>query len=116
VDPEEEVPLQTTEAEEQQVLLPAGVRLSGIPASDDTCNKPRPLGVGGGAIWRVPSLSAPDTDRLPAAGGLTRYDAVRLFLDRARLHPGDLDVAMHHYHERPEVRVGPEVGSALVAR
>jgi predicted ATPase/DNA-binding SARP family transcriptional activator len=44
-----------------------------------------PLGVRGGAIWRVPSLSAPDTDRLPAAGELTRYDAVRLFLDRARL-------------------------------
>jgi predicted ATPase/DNA-binding SARP family transcriptional activator/DNA-binding CsgD family transcriptional regulator len=44
-----------------------------------------PLGVGGEAIWRVPSLSAPDTDRLPAAGELTRYDAVRLFLDRARL-------------------------------
>ena len=48
-----------------------------------------PLGVAGEVIWRVPSLSTPSTDRLPAAGELTRYDAVRLFLDRARLRLPD---------------------------
>lgn len=43
----------------------------------------------GETVWRVSSLSAPDTDRLPAVGELTRYDAVRLLLDRTRLRmPG----------------------------
>jgi predicted ATPase/DNA-binding CsgD family transcriptional regulator len=48
--------------------------------------------VEGEAVWRVPSLSVPDTDRLPAAGELTRYDAVRLFLDRARLRRPRFDL------------------------
>jgi predicted ATPase/DNA-binding CsgD family transcriptional regulator len=43
------------------------------------------LEVDGEVVWRVTSLSVPETDRLPTAGELTRYDAVRLFLDRARL-------------------------------
>ena len=43
----------------------------------------------GEAVWRVSSLSVPDTDRLPAAEEMARYDAMRLFLDRARLRvPG----------------------------
>jgi predicted ATPase len=47
------------------------------------------LGVEGEVVWRVSSLSVPDTDRLPAAEEMARYDAVRLFLDRARLRvPG----------------------------
>jgi predicted ATPase/DNA-binding SARP family transcriptional activator/DNA-binding CsgD family transcriptional regulator len=45
-----------------------------------------PLGVAGEAIWQVPSLPVPPpTDRLPEVGELRRYDAVRLFLNRARL-------------------------------
>src|SRR5215207_7253833 len=44
-----------------------------------------PLNVAGEVTWRMPSLSVPDTDRLPRAGELTRYDAVRLFLNRAQL-------------------------------
>jgi predicted ATPase/DNA-binding SARP family transcriptional activator/DNA-binding CsgD family transcriptional regulator len=51
-----------------------------------------PLEVEGEAVWRVPSLSVPDTDRLPSAGELTRYDAVRLFLDRARLRVPDFEL------------------------
>lgn len=51
-----------------------------------------PLGVAGEVIWRVGSLSAPDTDRLPAPRELTRYDAVRLFLDRARLRLPDFNL------------------------
>ena len=43
------------------------------------------LEVEGEVVWRVSSLSMPDTDRLPAAGELMRYDAVRLFVERARL-------------------------------
>jgi predicted ATPase/DNA-binding SARP family transcriptional activator/DNA-binding CsgD family transcriptional regulator len=59
--------------------------LSDCPHLKILATSREPLGVAGEAIWRVPSLAAPDTDRLPAAGELTRYDAVRLFLDRARL-------------------------------
>jgi predicted ATPase len=51
-----------------------------------------PLEVEGEVVWGVPSLSVPDTDRLPSAGELTRYDAVRLFLDRARLHVPDFEL------------------------
>ena len=43
------------------------------------------LEVEGEVVWRVPSLSVPDKDRLPAAGELMRYDAVRLFVERTRL-------------------------------
>lgn len=42
------------------------------------------LSVAGETVWRVPSLSVPDVDLLPTARELTRYDAVRLFLDRTR--------------------------------
>jgi predicted ATPase len=55
-----------------------------------------PLGVEGEAVWLVPSLSVPDTDRLPTAGELTRYDAVRLFLDRARLRVPDFELTPHN--------------------
>jgi predicted ATPase/DNA-binding SARP family transcriptional activator len=49
-----------------------------------------PLGVGGEVLWRVPPLSLPDqTDGEPdgesALESLVRYEAVRLFVDRARL-------------------------------
>jgi predicted ATPase/DNA-binding CsgD family transcriptional regulator/Tfp pilus assembly protein PilF len=43
------------------------------------------LEVEGEVVWRISSLSVPDTDRLPAAGELMRYDAVRLFVERTRL-------------------------------
>jgi len=39
----------------------------------------------GEVVWWVPSLSVPDNDRLPAPGEMTRYEAVRLFAERARL-------------------------------
>ncbi|HET7271428.1 MAG TPA: BTAD domain-containing putative transcriptional regulator, partial [Rubrobacter sp.] len=42
------------------------------------------LSVAGETVWRVPSLSVPEADHLPTARVLTRYDAVRLFLDRTR--------------------------------
>lgn len=44
-----------------------------------------PLGVGGEATYRVPSLSVPDERRLPPPEDLAQLDAVRLFVDRARL-------------------------------
>ncbi len=49
----------------------------------------RPLGVAGEAVWRVPSLTTPDLQRLPALNDLMEYDAVRLFIERARaIRPG----------------------------
>jgi predicted ATPase/DNA-binding SARP family transcriptional activator/DNA-binding CsgD family transcriptional regulator len=64
-------------------LLDACSRVRVLTTSRET------LGVEGEAVWRVSSLSVPDTDRLPAAEEMARYDAMRLFLDRARLRvPG----------------------------
>ena len=43
------------------------------------------LGVTGEISWRVPSLSAPSpTDERPVVEALSQYDAVSLFVDRAR--------------------------------
>jgi predicted ATPase/class 3 adenylate cyclase len=43
------------------------------------------LGVEGEMSWQVPSLSSPDIKHLPATEQLSQYEAVRLFIDRARL-------------------------------
>ncbi len=42
------------------------------------------LGVAGEVNWLVPSLTVPDAGRLPATQSLTQYEAVQLFLERAR--------------------------------
>src|SRR5205085_10538860 len=42
-----------------------------------------PLGIGGEMAWRLPSLSLPDLQHLPPAEGLSQYEAVRLFIERA---------------------------------
>jgi predicted ATPase/DNA-binding SARP family transcriptional activator/DNA-binding CsgD family transcriptional regulator len=42
------------------------------------------LGIAGEVNWLVPSLSVPDTDRVLTVPSLTRYESVRLFVDRAR--------------------------------
>ena len=68
------------------VLLDSCPRLRVLTTSRET------LGVEGEVLWRVSSLPIPDTDRLPAATEMTRYDAVRLFLDRARLRLPDFDL------------------------
>ncbi|MGQ0549733.1 MAG: tetratricopeptide repeat protein [Armatimonadota bacterium] len=41
------------------------------------------LRVGGELVWPVPSLSTPDPERPPAADILTRFEASRLFVERA---------------------------------
>src|SRR5258706_1263123 len=43
------------------------------------------LGVKGEASYPVPSLSLPDPKHLPVIEGLSQYEAVRLFIDRALL-------------------------------
>ncbi len=48
-----------------------------------------PLGIAGETVFRVPSLSLPDPEELPPGEQLVQYEAVRLFVDRARaVHPG----------------------------
>ena len=48
-----------------------------------------PLRVPGETTWRVPALTTPESDERPSADELVRYDAVRLFLDRAAaVRPG----------------------------
>jgi predicted ATPase/DNA-binding SARP family transcriptional activator/DNA-binding CsgD family transcriptional regulator len=63
--------------------------LSSCPYLKILATSREPLKVEGEAIWRVLSLSAPHTDRLPTAGELTRYDAALLFLERVRLRLPD---------------------------
>jgi predicted ATPase/DNA-binding CsgD family transcriptional regulator len=50
----------------------------------------------GEVLRRVPPLSVPDTDRLPAAGELMRYEAVRLFAERTRLRLPSFEVTPHN--------------------
>ena len=47
------------------------------------------LGIGGEVTYRVPSLGLPDLANLPSVETLDQYEAVRLFIDRARAatHP-----------------------------
>ena len=48
-----------------------------------------PLSIPGEVIWRIPTLSFPDPQRLPSLEHLNRYEAVRLFVERAALNaPG----------------------------
>ncbi|OYD70599.1 non-specific serine/threonine protein kinase [Rhodococcus sp. OK302] len=42
-----------------------------------------PLGIGGETVIRVPPLTVPDPDQLPSIRGLSGYDAVTLFAERA---------------------------------
>ena len=44
-----------------------------------------PLGVAGEVVFHVPSLPFPDPDHLPSIESLNDYDALSLFIDRARL-------------------------------
>ncbi|MGH2521643.1 MAG: tetratricopeptide repeat protein, partial [Anaerolineales bacterium] len=43
------------------------------------------LGIAGETSFRVPSLSLPDSQRLPPLTDLTQYEAIQLFIDRARV-------------------------------
>ncbi len=41
------------------------------------------LGITGETLWRVPSFSVPEPLQAASAETLTKYDAVRLFVERA---------------------------------
>jgi predicted ATPase/class 3 adenylate cyclase len=60
-----------------EMLLRAG------PGLRVMCTSREPLGVGVETTWRVPSLAVPDPGHLLPSGELAKYEAVRLFLERA---------------------------------
>jgi predicted ATPase/class 3 adenylate cyclase len=59
-------------------LLRAGPRVRLLATSREL------LGIAGETAWRVPSLSLPDPQQPPPVEHLRRYEAVQLFLERAR--------------------------------
>jgi non-specific serine/threonine protein kinase len=60
-------------------LLHAAPRLKILASSREI------LGVMGEIPYRVPPLATPDPRRLPPLEELSRFDAVRLFVERARV-------------------------------
>jgi predicted ATPase/DNA-binding CsgD family transcriptional regulator/DNA-binding XRE family transcriptional regulator len=60
-------------------LLHAAPRLTVLATSRES------LGVPGEVGWRVPSLALPAPDEAPTPADLSRYPAIRLFVERARL-------------------------------
>ncbi len=60
--------------------------LTGVGHAAVVCTSREPVGVPGEVVWRVPSLRMPPADAPvpPTAADLAGYDAVRLFVDRAR--------------------------------
>ena len=58
--------------------------LEGCPGVHVLATSREPLGVNGETTWRAPSLSVPPLESPAAAGGLDGYDAVVLFVERAR--------------------------------
>jgi len=62
----------------------AATLLAGCPGLRILVTSRQPVGVAGETVWRVPSLAVPDPERLPPFDELAGYDAVRLFVERAR--------------------------------
>lgn len=67
------------------VATVANAILSAAPDVKILSSSREALGVQGELSWHVPSLSFPDPKKLPEIEGLTQYEAVRLFIDRAIL-------------------------------
>jgi predicted ATPase/DNA-binding SARP family transcriptional activator/DNA-binding CsgD family transcriptional regulator len=57
------------------------------------------LGLAGEVVWQVPLLTVPETDRLPALEEMTRYEAVRLFVERARLRVPGFELTLENVPE-----------------
>ena len=55
-----------------------------------------PLGIAGEVVWQVVPLSLPDMDRPASVEGLMRYEALRLFVDRARLRLPDFELTQQN--------------------
>jgi predicted ATPase/class 3 adenylate cyclase len=71
--------LVSASAQVVNVLLNAAPKVKILASSREA------LGVRGEASYPVPSLSLPDPKHLPVVEGLSQYESVRLFIDRALL-------------------------------
>jgi predicted ATPase/DNA-binding CsgD family transcriptional regulator len=58
--------------------------LCGCPNLRILATSREPLRIAGEVTWVVPNLSLPDPQRLPALKDLHRYEAIQLFVERAR--------------------------------
>ena len=78
----------------EQVLEAASVvtELLGAPSVKVLATSRIPLGLYGEHEYAVPPLRVPDLKRLPDLGALTQYEAVRLFIERARAARADFSV------------------------
>jgi non-specific serine/threonine protein kinase len=61
----------------------AGTLLPSCPDLHVLATSREALGIAGERVWLVPSLSLPEPDPLPPVEELRRYEAVRLFVERA---------------------------------
>ena len=62
----------------------AGALLHAAPEVRIIATSREPLGVPGETVWRVRSLSVPQTDAEISVGALSAFEATRLFIERAR--------------------------------
>ena len=69
----------------EEVAQLSDTLLSSCPLMRIVATSREVLGVEGELVWRVDPLSFPDAYPAPAVGELARYEAVRLFVERARL-------------------------------
>ena len=69
-----------------QYLLHSCPRLKVLATSRE------PLGIAGEVVWQVVPLSLPDRDRPASVEDLMRYEALKLFVDRARLRLPDFEL------------------------
>jgi predicted ATPase/class 3 adenylate cyclase len=60
----------------------AEVFLRSCPGLGILATSREPLGVPGETIWRVPSLSLPEREKVPSMEQLMQYEAIRLFVER----------------------------------
>ena len=66
-----------------QTLLEASPAVKLMATSSEALN------LGGEQAFRVPSMAAPDTDHMPPTEQLIQFEAVRLFIERAKLELPD---------------------------
>jgi predicted ATPase/DNA-binding SARP family transcriptional activator len=92
----------------------AGTLLRTCPDLRMLATSREPLRVAGETVWMVPSLSLPDRQRGPSAvGALARYEAIRLFTERAEAV--DAGFALTHQNATSVARLCHELDGIPLA-